>query len=107
MRRHKRRAAQIDFNLVADSIPTYINSDAQRILQVLANLLSNAVKFTPENGRIIFSARLAGEPDGTATLEFSVRDTGIGMSEEQQEKLFQAFQQGDNSISARYGGTGL
>jgi signal transduction histidine kinase/ActR/RegA family two-component response regulator len=99
----------IDFRLICDNIPPLINSDGQRLLQVFTNLVSNAVKFTPENGRIDFTARQIGEIDGNgvAALEFSVRDTGIGMSDEQQKKLFQAFQQGDNSISVRYGGTGL
>jgi CheY-like chemotaxis protein/two-component sensor histidine kinase len=103
------QSKNIDFDLICDNIPPFINSDGQRILQVLTNLLSNAVKFTPANGRIDFTARQIGETDGdgVAALEFSVRDTGIGMTAEQQEKLFQAFQQGDNSISARYGGTGL
>ncbi|MDR0649257.1 MAG: transporter substrate-binding domain-containing protein [Synergistaceae bacterium] len=103
------RSKNIDFRLISDNVPPFINSDGQRILQVLMNLLSNAVKFTPEDGRIDFTARRIGEIDdaGMATLEFSVRDTGIGMTDEQQEKLFHAFQQGDSSISARYGGTGL
>jgi signal transduction histidine kinase/CheY-like chemotaxis protein len=103
------KGKNIDFRLIHDNIPAFINSDEQRLLQVLTNLLSNAVKFTPENGRIDFTVRQTGEIDetGAATLEFSVRDTGIGMSDEQQEKLFQAFQQADSSIAARYGGTGL
>ncbi|MDR0653165.1 MAG: response regulator [Synergistaceae bacterium] len=103
------KSKNIDFKLICDNVPAFINSDGQRMLQVLTNLLSNAVKFTPENGRIDLTVRQIGEIDekDTATLEFSVRDTGIGMSDEQQEKLFQAFQQGDSSISARYGGTGL
>jgi signal transduction histidine kinase/ActR/RegA family two-component response regulator len=99
----------IDFRLICDDVPPYVNSDEQRLLQVLMNLVSNAVKFTPENGRVDFAVRQIGEIDekGAAVLEFSVKDTGIGMSDEQQKKLFQAFQQGDNSIAARYGGTGL
>jgi CheY-like chemotaxis protein/nitrogen-specific signal transduction histidine kinase len=103
------KSKNIDFTLVHDNIPAFINGDGQRLLQVLTNLLSNAVKFTPENGRIDFTVRQIGETggDGAVTLEFTVRDTGIGMSGEQQEKLFQAFQQADNSIAARYGGTGL
>jgi signal transduction histidine kinase/CheY-like chemotaxis protein len=103
------KSKNIDFRLICENVPSYINSDEQRILQVLTNLLSNAVKFTPENGRIDFTARQIGEPgeNGVVVLEFSVRDTGIGMSGEQQDRLFQAFQQGDSSISARYGGTGL
>jgi signal transduction histidine kinase/CheY-like chemotaxis protein len=103
------KSKNIDFALNHDDIPAYINSDGQRLLQVLTNLLSNAVKFTPENGRIDFTVRQTGETgsDGAVTLEFTVRDTGIGMSTEQREKLFQAFQQADSSIAARYGGTGL
>jgi CheY-like chemotaxis protein/two-component sensor histidine kinase len=103
------KSKNIDFRLNHDNIPACINSDEQRLLQVLTNLLSNAVKFTPENGRIDFTARQIGETGetGEAALEFSVRDTGIGMSREQQEKLFQDFQQADSSIAARYGGTGL
>ncbi|MDR1159113.1 MAG: transporter substrate-binding domain-containing protein [Syntrophomonadaceae bacterium] len=103
------QSKNIDFKLICDNVPSFINSDGQRILQVIMNLLSNAVKFTPENGRIDFTARQIGETDGkgVAALEFSVRDTGIGMTVEQQEKLFQSFQQGDNSIAAKYGGTGL
>jgi CheY-like chemotaxis protein/nitrogen-specific signal transduction histidine kinase len=101
------KSKNIDFTLTHDTVPAFINSDGQRLLQVLTNLLSNAVKFTPENGRIDFTVRQIGETGETATLEFSVQDTGIGMSGEQQEKLFQAFQQADSSIAARYGGTGL
>ncbi|MDR1560205.1 MAG: transporter substrate-binding domain-containing protein, partial [Clostridiales bacterium] len=103
------QSKNIDFRLFYDDVPPFINSDGQRLLQVLTNLLSNAVKFTPENGRIDLTVRQTGEADGegVTTLEFIVRDTGIGMSDEQQERLFQAFQQGDSSIAARYGGTGL
>jgi CheY-like chemotaxis protein/two-component sensor histidine kinase len=101
------QSKNIDFNLICDTVPPFVNSDEQRLLQVLTNLLSNAVKFTPENGRIDFSVRQTGKTAGNAVLEFSVRDTGIGMSGEQQARLFQAFQQGDSSIAARYGGTGL
>jgi CheY-like chemotaxis protein/two-component sensor histidine kinase len=103
------KSENIAFSLICDNVPQFINSDGQRLLQVLTNLLSNAVKFTPQNGRVDFTVRQIGETDanGVATLEFSVRDTGIGMSGEQQKKLFQAFQQADSSISARFGGTGL
>jgi signal transduction histidine kinase/CheY-like chemotaxis protein len=103
------RSKNIDFRVSHDNVPPFIYSDGQRLLQVLTNLLSNAVKFTPENGRIDFTVRQTGEADanGMVRLEFSVRDTGIGMTAEQQENLFQAFQQGDSSIAARYGGTGL
>jgi signal transduction histidine kinase/ActR/RegA family two-component response regulator len=103
------RSKNIDFKPMFEDVPQFVNSDGQRLAQVLMNLLSNAVKFTPENGRIDFTARQIGEIDekGVVTLEFSVKDTGIGMSDGQQKKLFRAFQQGDNSIAIRYGGTGL
>jgi CheY-like chemotaxis protein/two-component sensor histidine kinase len=91
------------------NLPAFIVSDDQRIAQVLTNLLSNAVKFTPEGGTITMSARpippVADE--ATVTLEFSVTDTGIGISLENQAKLFHSFEQADGSISRKYGGTGL
>ena len=98
----------IDLKICCHDIP-HIISDEQRISQVIANLVSNAIKFTPENGSVTLSARVVDEPNehGSVVIEFSVKDTGIGISEEGQRNLFQAFQQADNSISARYGGTGL
>jgi len=98
----------IDLHIECTGVPQII-SDEQRISQVIANLVSNAIKFTPESGRVTLSACLVEEPkeDGSVTIEFTVKDTGIGISEEAQENLFQAFHQADNSISAKYGGTGL
>lgn len=91
----------------APNIPGKLIGDSLRIGQVLTNLLSNAAKFT-EEGEIVMSVRsLEGKNRGTVTLEFSVRDTGIGMSEEQQKKLFEAFSQGDTSTTRKYGGSGL
>jgi signal transduction histidine kinase/ActR/RegA family two-component response regulator len=81
--------------------------DESRLRQVLLNLLNNAVKFTPE-GRI--TARLAvarGDGDGADTLRFEIADTGIGVSPEQQSRLFQRFSQADGSISRSFGGAGL
>ncbi|MET0094552.1 MAG: response regulator, partial [Sedimenticola sp.] len=74
--------------------------------QVLVNLGSNAVKFTSQ-GEVVISCRSLGVVDDRVRLHFSVQDTGIGMSEEQQGKLFNAFTQADSSISREYGGTGL
>ena len=99
----------ITLDIDCSGLPRFIISDEQRILQVIANLVSNAVKFTPEGGSVSLSARMAEPPggDGSVLAAFSVADTGIGMSEEVQENLFNAFRQADSSISAKYGGTGL
>ncbi|MDL2210124.1 response regulator [Desulfovibrio sp. OttesenSCG-928-O18] len=87
--------------------PRFIVSDEQRLAQVITNLLSNAAKFTPEHGTITLSAKTLEEKDGLCTLRIDVSDTGIGISEEQREKLFQSFVQADGSISRKFGGTGL
>ena len=99
----------IEFSITLENIPEYINSDGQRISQVIANLVSNAIKFTPDSGTVSLIARKNGETDeeGFVSLEFIVKDTGIGISEEGQTKIFQSFQQADKSISKKYGGTGL
>jgi CheY-like chemotaxis protein/anti-sigma regulatory factor (Ser/Thr protein kinase) len=88
-------------------IPPYIHSDEQRLAQVITNLLTNAVKFTPENGEIRLAARLISISRDNAEIEISVKDTGIGISAEQQAKLFTVFQQAESSIARKYGGTGL
>ncbi|MDR1587970.1 MAG: response regulator, partial [Treponema sp.] len=88
-------------------IPRRIVGDDQRLAQVITNLLSNAVKFTPEGGSIRLSARFLGGQDGRCTIQFEVSDTGIGISAEQRERLFSAFQQADPSTSRKFGGTGL
>ena len=114
---------------VDPDVPALVTIDAGRLRQVLVNLVGNAIKFTPR-GEVSVSARLltgkgltltpfgsdvSGEQgqliaeldDGGLTLEFSVRDTGIGISEENRPKLFQAFSQLDSSTVRRYGGAGL
>jgi CheY-like chemotaxis protein len=78
------------------------------LAQVIANLLSNAVKFTPEQGMIRLDAQLsASEDDDMCVIKISVTDTGIGVSEEQQSRLFGSFEQADSSTSRKFGGTGL
>ncbi len=81
--------------------------DEVRLAQIITNLLSNAVKFTQVGGNIAISAQQAGEEDDKAILEISVKDNGIGMEKEQMERIFHSFVQADNSISRRFGGTGL
>lgn len=97
----------VDFSLrVPDSIPYYLRGDALRLEQVLLNLASNAVKFTSK-GRVFVAVELADESEREVSLRFIVSDTGIGMSPEQVEQLFQPFHQADFSITRKYGGTGL
>jgi hypothetical protein len=97
----------------SSALPPMIYSDEQRLQQVLRNLLSNAVKFTAQGGvrlrvapaeDVTFTGPLRDEPE---VIAFSVSDTGIGISEEKQHLIFEAFQQADGTTSRRYGGTGL
>jgi len=88
-------------------IPNLLVGDEQRLTQVITNLIGNAVKFTPENGSIKFHAEYLGEEEGVCAIKFSISDTGIGISREQQINLFQSFHQAENSTSRKYGGTGL
>ena len=87
-------------------LPTALVGDPLRLGQVLLNLGSNAVKFT-DSGEIAVAVQLLEQNDTSVRLRFEVRDTGIGMSAEQQQRLFQPFTQADSSTSRRYGGTGL
>ena len=82
------------------------DADVVKVKQVLFNLLSNAAKFT-EEGTITLAVTRRTDPAGHDTVEFAVTDTGIGMTEEQQAKLFEAFSQADVSTTRKYGGTGL
>ncbi|MDR1916337.1 MAG: response regulator [Synergistaceae bacterium] len=89
------------------NIPMVIIGDEQRCAQVITNLLSNAVKFTPEHGVIKLNTRYLSEEDGVCTIQIEVSDTGIGISEEQQARLFTSFQQAESNTTRRFGGTGL
>jgi len=95
----------LQLNLAPD-LPAQLVGDPLRLSQVLINLLSNAVKFT-ERGAIRLTISPLTTSDERLCLLFSLADTGIGISETQQQQLFQAFNQGDQSISRQYGGTGL
>jgi signal transduction histidine kinase/CheY-like chemotaxis protein len=88
-------------------IPRLLIGDDQRLAQVITNLLSNAVKFTPEGGNIGLNARFNREEDGFCEIQVEVADSGIGISEEQQSRLFTSFQQAESGTSRKYGGTGL
>jgi CheY-like chemotaxis protein len=89
------------------SIPKTLIGDDQRLAQVIANLLGNAVKFTPENGSVSLDARFAGTEDGLCTVRISVTDTGIGITPQQEERLFLSFEQAESGTTRKYGGTGL
>jgi signal transduction histidine kinase/CheY-like chemotaxis protein len=88
-------------------IPSTLIGDDQRLSQVIANLLSNAVKFTPENGSIRLDTKLIEEEGGFCAIQIAVTDSGIGISEEQQARLFNSFTQAENTTSRKFGGTGL
>jgi len=95
-------------SLLDDDIPERIVGDSNRLKQVLINLLGNAVKFT-DKGEVVLevSSRVLAEDEGRVELHFTVKDTGIGISPENQCKLFQPFSQVDSSKTRNYGGTGL
>ncbi len=100
-----RKSLQLLFD-IHPAVPLAVRGDAGRLRQILLNLLGNAVKFT-ERGKIELKAELAGFRKGEYQLRFSVTDQGIGITEEQQAKLFQPFIQAEASTSRRFGGTGL
>ena len=81
--------------------------DEMRLIQIIINLISNAVKFTPSGGKVTLSVREEQKEDGFSILRFTISDTGIGMTKDQCDKLFTAFEQADGSITRKYGGTGL
>jgi len=93
------------FDVAAD-VPTALIGDPLRLGQILVNLGNNAVKFTDE-GEIVVTTRVKEITEESVVLHFSVRDSGIGMTLEQQDKLFQSFSQADTSTTRKYGGTGL
>lgn len=90
----------------ADGLPPHVLGDELRLSQVIHNLLSNAVKFT-HAGEIVLRVSRASAEAGPDALRFEVSDSGIGMNQEQLGRLFNAFEQSDNSTSRRYGGSGL
>jgi len=92
---------------IGEDVPKFVVGDDQHLAQVIINLLSNAVKFTPKHGGIGLDISLIDEVDRTCEIKFVVSDTGIGISAEQQSKLFSMFVQAESGISREYGGTGL
>jgi len=98
----------IDFNIFLDpTLPTLLIGDPTKISQVIVNLVSNAIKFTSTNGEVSVSIKKLFEDKHKVNVTFEVSDTGIGLTKEQQGKIFEAFSQADVSTSRKYGGTGL
>ncbi|HHH18926.1 MAG TPA: response regulator, partial [Campylobacterales bacterium] len=100
---------EIDFSLwIEPRFDTmYVQSDHKKIKQILFNIISNAIKFTPEHGKINVQIQFLHQSDEELAVQFMVQDTGIGISDEQKERVFDAFTQADSSSSRAYGGTGL
>jgi CheY-like chemotaxis protein/anti-sigma regulatory factor (Ser/Thr protein kinase) len=98
----KIKEKNINFHISYIDLPEALYADALRIKQVINNLLSNAIKFTDDNKNIYLNIRYKDN-----TLFVSVKDEGIGISKEYQEKIFEAFSQADSSTTRKYGGTGL
>ncbi|MGX9220580.1 response regulator [Massilia varians] len=97
------RQKALEFSVAIDpNVPAAITTDRQRVEQILKNLLSNAVKFT-DKGRVTMTVGVT--PEGW--VQFGVRDSGIGIAQDQQDKIFDAFHQADGTTSRRFGGTGL
>ena len=103
------RATEKNLELVVSfqpGVPTLLRGDPTRLRQILVNLVGNALKFT-ERGEVAIRIELVSTTPESATLRFNVTDTGIGLTAEQQGRIFQAFAQADASTTRRYGGTGL
>ncbi|MDP2560441.1 response regulator [Psychrobium sp. 1_MG-2023] len=92
---------------VSPKVPTALIGDPLRLGQILTNLGNNAVKFSKQNSEIIISVDVANETNDSVELLFSIKDSGIGMTREQLQKLFQSFSQADTSTTRKYGGSGL
>ncbi|WP_281184118.1 ATP-binding protein [Trichlorobacter lovleyi] len=101
---HKKQL-QLQLDL-ADDLPAVVRGDQLRFKQILLNLLSNAIKFT-EQGSICITLQLLQQQQFEVLVRLNIRDTGIGMTYEEQQKVFAPFSQADNSITRKFGGTGL
>ncbi|MBC8484480.1 MAG: response regulator, partial [Bacteroidetes bacterium] len=93
-------------HLIENDVPDFIVGDVTRLRQILVNLINNAIKFT-EEGEVFVSVKKMHRIDNSLELQFSVKDTGIGISEDKIDKLFGSFSQLDSSTTRKYGGTGL
>jgi PAS domain S-box-containing protein len=104
---HKAREKNLSFSLyIQDNIPDTLNGDAVRLTQILVNLISNAIKFTQKGG-ISINITAPDQHNDAVRLQFSVKDSGIGIPADKLEPIFERFQQGETDTTRKYGGTGL
>jgi PAS domain S-box-containing protein len=104
---HRLKKKHLDFELNIDSrVPCFLKGDPYRLNQILVNLVGNAIKFT-ENGKIELNVTLQNAEEDKGTLRFSIKDSGIGISKEQLQSVFESFSQAGNDVARKYGGTGL
>ncbi len=101
----QRKGLELTCRVAAD-LPSCVRGDPGRLRQILVNLIGNAIKFTAQ-GSVSVSVNALEAKDQTHPIEFVVRDTGIGLTQEQKDRIFSAFSQADTSMTRRYGGTGL
>jgi PAS domain S-box-containing protein len=104
------RAQEKGLELVCDiepDVPMHVIGDPGRLRQILVNIVGNAIKFTAKGEIVVHVARAPRSPGGATALQFSVRDTGIGIPADKLGSIFEAFSQEDSSITRKYGGTGL
>lgn len=97
----------LQLEMAVDERATHLETDEMKLRQILLNLLSNALKFTPQGGITITASYLPASGDESDRIAIAVKDTGIGIPQEIQERIFEAFYQADNSNTRKYGGTGL
>lgn len=98
---------KLDFSImVEESVPKFVLGDSLRLGQVLLNLSNNAIKFT-DKGEVTITVRKASDTKESTNVLFAIKDTGIGISEENKDKLFSSFTQADSSVTRKYGGSGL
>ena len=105
LKAHEKEGLEVLFS-TGPEVPRALRGDPLRLGQILINLTNNAVKFT-EHGEIVVSSELVHVGEKTVEVKFTVRDTGIGLTEEQKARLFESFSQADTSTTRKFGGTGL
>jgi two-component system sensor histidine kinase/response regulator len=101
----KNRQLKLDI-IIHEDVPKYLHGDSHRLSQILINYTNNAIKFT-EKGSIKITTSKIFEDDDYCQIRIEVKDSGIGLNQDQQSKLFQSFEQADSSTTRKYGGTGL